>query len=980
MQYKLNQDNYCTFETFGVNKLAGRSYFVPYPDKAGADKAAPKEKRYSSSKVKCLNGMWDFKFYPIPADVPETLDTDKVEWDRLDVPSCWQYRGYYHPVYVNQRYQFPFKPPQIPTTNPAGRAFFNCGNDVGIGLFWRKPKDEYNFVGVYRTTVSVAEPEKRHIISFMGVASCMDLYINGEFIGYSEGAHNIAEFDLSGKLSAGDNEMVVVVHRWCNGTYLEDQDMLRNNGIFRDVLLTTVEDTDFWDLDAQTKKAEDGTYSLTLTASTFADTDVTFTFTGHGLDRKATVKTEDKKATVTWDGLAVEEWNAEEPNLYDVFFETATSAVKEKIGFKDIKIKGTLFYVNGRLIKFHGVNHHDTSAVNGYCMTPDEVVRDVELCKEYNIDMIRTSHYPPDPLLLEMADELGVYIVDENDLETHGTVPATLPPTYNTISNNPKWESHYIDRISRLYERDKMHPSIVMWSLGNESGGYKNTDAMADWLHAHTDIPVHYESAVHCKRIAYDVGSEMYPSVKMVHDVGEKCRKQKPLNDRPYYLCEYAHAMGVGPGNIEAYWNEIYKYDNLMGGCIWEMVDHGVLQPNGSYKYGGDWGEWAHDGNFCADGIFYPDRRPSTGAFIAKFTYRPIRVKWVEGDTFEFFNTTGFTNGKNFKMSFVWNDGTTAEICPDVEPLKKIQLQVPVGKAVGDEQTCIVTATNLKTGKEVSKEQIIIMLNAPAAMADGDVPESFSAKDGKITLALGGADLTTAETSTLCYRARTDNDTHMAFFDAMKKYSAQTEEVVSTEKITNGYKIVSKVKNKKNCFEVTDTYEGCKGGILVTSKIHTYSGGGIIPRFGKSFYLPESFDDVTYTGRLGETYNDMREQFVIGTETRKVWDMTERNIRPQESGNRMDCTSASVTDGSVTVTFTAVDKPFELAVKPYTDAALIGMKHLDEEVRTGTYVTIQAFQQGIGTGSCGPEVAPEFKYPAKNDYEFKFLITVSRNK
>ncbi len=616
MLYQLNTTNYCDFAAYEQNKMPGRSYFIPYPTKVQADTVSLKEKRYQSEKVICLNGEWDFKFYQKPAELPTGFDTDKVKFDKLDVPSCWQFRGYADPFYVNIRYQFPFKPPVIPTTDKVGTVFTWMGCDQAISLRWRKPVDEYNFVGVYRKKITVEHPEKKHILSFLGVASCLDLYLNGSYIGYSEGAHNTAEFDLSGKVYKGENEILCVVHRWCTGTYLEDQDMFRNNGIFRDVLLRVSDASDLWDIDAVTKKTGE-TYELTLTATAFADTDVTFTFG----EQKVTVPTENRIAKYTFENLAVSEWSAEAPTLYDVYFETPTSCVKERIGFKTVEIKGDVFLVNGKKIKFKGVNHHDTSCTNGYTMTPDEIVRDVKICKEFNIDTIRTSHYPPDPLLLEVADEIGVYIVDENDIETHGTWSHQIPPTYNTISHDPKWLPRYMDRIKRLYQRDKIrsNTSIVLWSLGNEAGGFSNTDAMADYLHEHSSIPVHYESAVHCKRIAYDVGSEMYPSVQMVHDVGEHRRKQKELNDRPYFLCEYAHAMGVGPGNTEAYWEQIYQYDNLMGGCVWEMVDHAILHEDGSYTYGGDHGEWEHDKNFCVDGMFYPDRTPSVGAKIIRF-------------------------------------------------------------------------------------------------------------------------------------------------------------------------------------------------------------------------------------------------------------------------------------------------------------------------------------------------------------------------
>lgn len=978
MKYQLNTSNYHTFSTFEVNKLPARSYFIPYPGRAEADAASLKEKRYGSPKVVCLNGQWDFKFYPRPAQLPQVLDTDAVEFDKIDVPACWQFRGYDRPFYVNIRYQFPYNPPVIPTTEKVGRVFSWIGADQRISLRWKEPGEQYNFVGVYRRFLTIDDPAKRYVIGFLGVASCMDLYLNGKFVGYSEGAHNTAEFDLSGRVKAGENELVAVVRRWCTGTYLESQDMFRNNGIFRDVLLRIDEPTGLWDIDAKTKKTGDA-YSLTLRAQALADTDVTFTLEGHGISRTAAVPTRGRTAEVTFSGLDVTEWTAEDPVLYNIYFETASGCVKERIGFRTVEIKGDVLYINGSRVKFKGVNHHDTSPVNGYTMTPDEIERDVLLCRQFNIDTIRTSHYPPDPLLLELADEVGVYIVDENDLETHGTFAHQLPPTYNSISHDPRWEKHYLDRVARLYQRDKIHgnTAIFMWSLGNEAGGCHNTDAMYDYLKARSDLPVHYESAVRCKRVAYDVGSEMYPSAAMVHDVGEKRRRQARLNDRPYFLCEYAHAMGVGPGNTEAYWREIYQYDSLMGGCVWEMVDHAVLQPDGGYTYGGDHGEWEHDGNFCVDGLFYPDRTPSAGAKIMRFIYRPIRVSHLSGDRFEVFNTTAFSDGSRYRLDFQWNDGSAAAVEPQVPPLSRAAVSVPLGRPVEGVQMVTVVTTDTRTGRTVSEEQIVLARRVQGAPAPRRLPDGYGVADGRLAYRQDGKTVVAgAKQATLLYRAGTDNDTDPMFRRVMAPYQAQREEVLSAQRTANGWKVVTKVSNKKQTFTVTDTYEGVEGGVLVTSVLHCVSGGGIVPRFGKCFRLDEVFDNVRYVGRCGESYCDMKEQFPIKDVTCTVADMTEPNLRPQESGNRMDCTMASVSDGRVKVTFEAVDAPFGLGIKPYTDKALCAMRHRKDEVRTGTYVTIQAFQQGIGTGACGPGVMPQFQYGAKRDYTLKFLIWV----
>ena len=979
MRYLINKKNYCDFSLWRENALPARSYFIPYPSREEADHVPPKEKRYSSSKVQCLNGTWDFKFYPRPAEVPDVFDTDAAAFDSIDVPSCWQFRGYDRPFYVNIRYQFPYNPPEIPKEEKAGRVFSWLGFDKGILPRWQDPGEEYNFVGIYRKKVRITHPEKHTVISFLGVASCLDLYWNGEYIGYSEGAHNTAEFDLTGKLCEGENELVAVVHRWCNGTYLEAQDMFRNNGIFRDVLLRISEPEDLRDIDARTWKSGEQ-YAVKLSAEALNDTAVTFSLEGHGLMRSETVQTKNGKAEVTFDHLDVTEWNAEAPVLYTIRYETPVGCVSEKIGFRTVSIQGDVFLVNGRKIKFHGVNHHDTSPTNGYTMTPDEIERDLLLCKEYNIDTVRTSHYPPDPLLLELADEVGIYIVDENDLETHGTFAHQLPPTYNSISHDPKWRPRYMDRIEHLYERDKIHgnTAVVMWSLGNESGGYRNTDAMYHYLKARSPLPVHYESAIHCRRQAYDVGSEMYPSVLKVHKVGEHSRQQKRLNDRPYFLCEYAHAMGVGPGNTEAYWQEIYRYDNLMGGCVWEMVDHAVLHPDGSYTYGGDHAEWEHDGNFCVDGMFYPDRSPSTGAEIIRFIYRPLRVSRVSGSVFEVFNTTAFSNGSRYDLTFHWNDGTAETLSVDVEPLSRAQITVQPGRAVDGNCSVLITAKDRETGRIVSGEYLSLQQKLPAAPKNKKaLPRECSTADGGFAFKLpDGSVLSSAPEYTLLYRAATDNDTDAMFSNPMKPWYRQKEELKTISLTDPGVRNEIELTNGKGKFAVTDSYVGTEEGVLITSELHCESGRGNIPRFGKCFRLDESFDEVTYTGRAGESYCDMKEQFPIREVSCKVRDMTEPNIRPQESGNRCDCTVASFSNGKVKITFRAIGKPFELCVKPYSDRELIGMKHREDEKRTGTYVTIQAFQQGIGTGACGPGIAPEFLYPSSQDYTLKFLISV----
>ena len=971
MIYCINRENYHRFDVMEVNKLPPRSYFIPFEDRVQADAATLLNKRYDSPKVTCLNGVWDFKFYPQPALLPAVLDTDRIAFDTMDVPACWQYRGIDRPFYVNTRYQFPYDPPKIPQNDPVGPTFCWVGADKGVKPRWEKPADEYNFVGVYRKKLVIEDISKRFILSFLGVASCLDLYVNGMFAGYSEGSHNTAEFDISRMLRSGENELLAVVRRWCTGTYLECQDMFRNTGIFRDVLLYEMDRNDIWDVDFAPVK-DGGRYTANTTVYVSGGGPVQVMLSGYGISLEETVDARNGIAAVVFEDLEVLEWNAENPVLYDLYVQMGNTCIKQRVGFKDVQIHGSVFTLNGQALKLRGVNHHDTSAANGYYMTPAEILRDVKLCKAYNIDTIRTSHYPPDPLLLELCDEMGIYVVDEADLETHGTFSMQLPPTYNSISHDTKWQPRFLERVQRLYGRDKNRACVMMWSLGNESGGYANTDAMYFWLKEHTAIPVHYESAIHSKRIAYDVGSEMYPTVENVRKVGLRKRRENQLNDRPYFLCEYAHAMGVGPGAMEEYWNEIYSYDNLMGGCIWEMADHAVRHADGSYTYGGDHGEWIHDGNFCCDGIFYPDRTPSTGARIARHVYRPLRIRHTGGNRYEVFNTMAFTGGEAYKLTFYFSDGRSLAIRASVPPLSKRVIALKGGEAAGEWVTVCVS----RDGRELSREQIVFEQKVLRQVrTDPDLPEGFSMSDGLIRYAKDGKVLSVGTPYTILFRAATDNDVNLMGINTMEPYYHQTEQILETKKSDGRLWVKTRIRNRIQEFICEDTYEGCAGGVLVTCRLRCVRGGGILPRFGKAFRLEDDFWQVEYLGRSDESYCDMKDHAQIDLVRSTVDRMTEPNLRPQESGNRCDCSWARVSDGITSFTFTAVENTFELGVKPYSDAELLSMKHREDEVSTGTYVTVSAFQMGIGTGSCGPETRPEYRFRAKEEWELKFIIS-----
>lgn len=1019
MHYKLQDQYYKDFSTIDVNRLPGRSYFIPYPNRQSVEAVTTDEKRYKSPLVVCLNGDWDFNYYNDPKTLPLEFDSDKLEFGKIDVPSVWQYRGYSHPMYLNVRYPFPYKPPVIPTTEPVSNYFSSLDG------FKKAPSDEMNHVGLYRTFFNIPDRKSpnfnsataksstkpssnRYILSFLGVCSCIEVHVNGKFVGYSEESHNTAEFDITQNIVQGQNELVCVVRRWCNGSYLECQDMFRNNGIFRDVLLRISNKDDIWDIDIKTKN-QGSAYTTTYTADVSAflsdDMDVSFTLEGplslvdgslnstpdtnssEHISRTITAKSIQGVAKVSFKDLPVVPWSAENPVLYNLFIETSYSCIQQKIGFKDIEIRGNLYLLNGRKIKFKGVNHHDTDPKNGYAMSPADIRRDLELCKKFNIDTIRTSHYAPDPLLMELAAELGLYIISEVDIETHGVLVGRIPPSYNRLSNDPTWKKHYISRASRHYLRDKaLSTPVIMWSLGNESGGGCNTDATYDYFKSVSDIPVHYESAIYTARKAYDIASRMYPPVSELHDIAVGTCKTPQFMDRPYVMCEYAHAMGVGPGNIEGYWTEVFGHDSLLGGCVWEMNDHAVQHPDGTYTYGGDHGEWIHDSNFCCDGIFYPDRTPSTGAWIVRHAYRPIRLSHLQGSTFQVFNTTAFTPGQDFKMHICLSNGITFDYTPTAGPLEKQTVTFNLGE-IGP--NCTLTAdTYNRLGLLVSTEQITLSQSImPEPAYKTALPSWFSLQDGKPTFDLGHSKMTTSDPYTILFRAETDNDSIDFIKKPMRKWYKQQTSLLTLNEEPTSQTVQWTIKVAGLTFLCTDQYQGCSlpdgsEAILLTSTLHRLRGKGKIPRFGKAFKLDQSLDAVHYHGRSGESYIDMKEQFPILDCTTPVTAMVEPNIRPQESGNRCDTTFATLyssahnTTNSI-VSFLAIDKPYELSVKPYSDIELIGMKHRQDQKTTGTYVTINAFQQGIGTGSCGPYTLDQHLYDASNDYQLKVLITRS---
>ncbi|MDR3293627.1 MAG: hypothetical protein LBT20_05945 [Clostridiales bacterium] len=1094
MIYKIDKTNYKTFEIFEKNKLAPRAYFVPFRSAEEAGETDFLTERAKASRLTVLSGEWQFKYFPKVSLVPDKLDTDEVEFDTIKVPSCWQRTGYEPPVYLNVRYPFDTDPPNFPT-------------DTSVGVYFKK--------------FEIKDDTKRHIVTFLGVASCLDLYVNGHHVGYSEGSHNSAEFILDGYVGTGENELVAVVYKWCNGTYLEDQDMFRENGIFRDVYLTEYGETYINDFGIETEKQSADTYRLTLKAEiktvekivnavaveseSTSDTESAETVAEASADTEVAanaeseteaaanteavnaesgaeaiavaeavnaenatsaeaVKTEkateavaaekaslieilielkkdgaviysaEKKVeggnvSVTLDNLKVEEWSAEIPNLYELYLYLkkdgeVVECIRNYTGFKDIVIEDGVFKLNGKKIKVKGVNHHDSTPHGGYVITLDEMKRDILLMKEYNVNAVRTSHYPKDPVFVTLCDVYGLYVIDEADIETHGCWDGKKFSIFNTqpgmdrISDDPKWEKHYLDRVRRLYFKDRNHASIILWSLGNEAGGIQNQDACYQMLkNTGTKIPVHYEGARHTKRKHYDVTSTMYPFMFHVNNVvrGTAFKKHREV---PYFFCEYAHAMGFGPGNLKEYVEAFYASDTLMGGCIWEFLDHSVIHTEEGapylYTYGGDHGETAHDGNFCVDGLFFPDRTPHTGALSMKHVYRPLLFERVYDEKGEPIHGEYLVKNTNRFLSsgyidVAWTLSKNGEIIErgkadfDLKPEKSKKLTVAHKKADKNSDYHIsFISIDKRDGHILSEEQIELSNGFVADKLDetqykaelinikGEKDITVKFKGGSTVFDRERGLMTSLKYKEKEYLNLAPEGGLTGFYPSVFRAPLDNDNMIKklyafwgTDKLTLRLKKITAAytgKNKKERDEkkkveiiirygldgkhklfgatVKYTIDG-KGKITVTAKLtvdailaQVYKNLTPIPRFGIEIELDKRFKAIEYYGRgPRETLPDIAEHAPIGIYRTTVDEMPEKYIKPQDSGNRSEIRYVKISDNKDNgIRIKKIDAPLSFNATSYSTKRLTDAKH-QEDLSEKTTTNIRIDGFVRGTGS-----------------------------
>jgi beta-galactosidase len=944
------------------NRLPQRSYYIPE----------------GAAKCTLLNGEWDFKYY----DCDYKEEKEITAWDKIPVPSCWQLYGYEDPNYTNVFYPYPVDPPFVPDQNP---------------------------LGIYRRTFEIKDMKKRHYIVFEGVSSNVSLYINGAYVGYSQGNHLQAEFDVTPFVKKGQNEIVAKVHKWCSGSYLEDQDFFRFNGIFRDVYLLSRPEGHLTDIDIRTEGNK-------ILASFKGDCEVSL------FDGKQLLGKKGGKKSVSFNVKEPVLWNAENPYLYTLVFECAGEKITQRIGFVTYSVDSeSAFCVNGVRVKLKGVNHHDTHPENGWCMTEEELRRDLTVMKKLNINTIRTSHYPPHPKFLEMCDEMGFYVMLETDLETHGfncrtpiapNEPGKAHMGYDMvekplewIGNLPEWEEAYLERMERAYNRDKNHTCIFSWSTGNESGHCEHHYSMIKYLKATDDRRlVHCEDASRASAFypefydRPDLYSRMYttPEELLAYAADEK----KPL---PYFLCEYAHAMGNGPGDLADYWNAIYSHPKLIGGCIWEWADHTVL-VDGVAKYGGDFKELTNDGNFCSDGLVFHDRSFKAGSLCAKAVYAPFRATLNKG-TLTVTNLYDFTNLNKYTFRYeTVVDGVTIASCDtvlDAAPKASVTLTPRTVSAcrLGAYVNCYLLDAD---GEEIASTQCKIDAellpltkeNAPAAIRETEDAfiaegEGFSYTLSKhlgklISITKNERELLVAPTELTVMRAPTDNERRIkqCWYKEVDNYYAEGFDRLFHKcyECTQDGNVITVTESlsaisRNPFFRYTTKYAFFADGRCEVTLAGTVRENCIwLPRLGFEFSLENSDDAFRYYGR-GETENycDMKQHAKVG-----LYDSTADKeyvpyIMPQEHGNHTDTKYVYMKESGLCF---ESEKDFEFAVTHLDALMLMRAKHTDEIIPAGkTIVRIDYKASGIGSNSCGPALNEKYRLDEK-DIDFTFTLCV----
>ncbi|MHC1695432.1 MAG: glycoside hydrolase family 2 TIM barrel-domain containing protein [Eubacteriales bacterium] len=981
-------DYHKSLEVLHMGCKKPRAYFVPF---SNASQAATG--RAASPYFKSLCGDWDFKWFPRVADAIDFTAQDfcACGFEKMPVPCSWQNVGaqdgkYDVPQYTNVNYPIPVDPPFVPDENPCGAYLrdFTLPSDMD---------------------------GKRLYLNFEGVDSCYYVWINGELVGYSTVSHLSSEFEITKYAKVGRNRIAVLVIKWCPSTYLEDQDFWRLSGIFREVYIVARGQSHIRDIFVKTKLSEDLSHADICVGLDFEGEKSAVTYSISGV----TEKTVDGECCLCTGIDNPRLWSDEEPNLYELVLSCGDEVIVLPIGIRSVKRDGRRLLVNGKAVKIKGVNRHDSHPWLGHATPLEHIEEDLMIMKRHNVNAIRTSHYPNDPRFAELCDKHGFYVISETDIETHGMGAAG---NWSMLSDSPDWREAYVDRAVRLVERDKNHPCVIMWSLGNESGYGSNHEAMSEWIKGRDNTRlVHYEGANkwYCEGVQqiehFDVESYMY-----MHPTDCKKHLDDENHQLPLYLCEYSHAMGNGPGDLEDYWQVIYSDERFMGGCVWEFIDHSValLDENGNVKftYGGDFGEYPHDGNFCVDGLVYPDRRPHTGLLEYKQVIRPVRAA-LEGDTLTFKNWRYFKSADD--ICVYWNvecDGKIIKsgVIPslDIAPGATASYTLPLAglSLAGD---CWFNLKYVSTsptawadaGHELGIEQFSLKKadsvahvpgNIPLSVEDkgccyvisaGDAVYTFDKTAGVITsLTSDGKELLDEPVRLTVWRAPTDNDRNIkhewinhGYDKAVQKTYGVTLAQSDAQKAVIEVSLSLGAAPRAPFLRAKASYTFHSTGEVVAGfEVKVNENAPHLPRFGLQLVMPEGSELMKYYGYGPmESYIDKRRASRKGVFACEVKDNHENYVFPQENSSHYGTDWATVSSRTGHgLLLSGVGHDISFNASHYSPELLDKTAHHWElKALSQTIVNADYKMGGIGSNSCGPALSEQYRFSEK---EFKCAI------
>ncbi len=991
------------------NTMPARAYYIPASKRM--DNLV--EHREESDRMQLLNGTWKFQYFNSIYDIQDSFfekDYDTEHFDVIQVPSVWQMAGYDVHQYTNIRYPFPFDPPYVP-------------QDIPCGAY------------VHTFDYSRDEKASRAFLNFEGVDSCFYVWINGSYVGYSQVSHMTSEFDITDVLQDGTNTVAVLVMKWCDGSYLEDQDKFRMSGIFRDVYILKRPEQAISDYHIKTK-IEDMIAKVELDMKFYFPVNVKISIE----DRNGAVVA---VGSIAEEGAAVLEiaspelWNTENPYLYKLILETENEVIVDHIALRKIEIKDQVIYLNGQKIKFRGVNRHDSDPVTGFTISREQIITDLTLMKQHNFNAIRSSHYPNVPFFYEMCDKYGFMVIDEADIEAHG--PFMLyrkeDTDYNRfkrwnekIADDPVWEEAIVDRVKLMVERDKNRFCIVMWSMGNESAYGCNFEKALEWTKKFDpDRITQYESARYRnydKTYDYsnlDVYSRMYPALSEIQEYLDKD------GSKPFLLVEYCHSMGNGPGDFEDYFQMIQNNDKMCGGFVWEWCDHAIAHgtaENGKaiYAYGGDHGEEIHDGNFCMDGLVYPDRTVHTGLLEYKNVYRPARVISYNKESGELVlhNYMDFDVLKDYvkihyeltQDGLVISKGKLPEVSAAPHSEGKINLKINVpesGKCYLKfiyhlkkklpllDEDYILGFDEIEVSKDDAKCKLAekwlqkTAVDSELQVNENDTQIHIKGREFAYTIdkrtalftemKFAGREYLNHPMELNIWRAPTDNDMYIKSEWKKAHYDRAYTRAYTTEVVQgrHGVKIIShasvvaetvqKILDVMIAWKIDNT--GRIDADIAVTKDDEFPD---LPRFGVRMFLDKKLTDARYFG-MGpqESYRDKHQAASHGLYRANVGDLHEDYIRPQENGSHYDCEYVELNNSRYGIVVSA-ENAFSFNASYYTQEELEKKTHNYELTESDSVVfCVDYALNGIGSNSCGPVVLDQYRF---DDVLFRFQFTL----